>query len=259
MPQVLGDASPRCSRSSPAPAIEFAGRWRTWGELATPSSPWPRSFRSRARASACCCAIGPPGRLLLGALRAGACVVAIDPQRGAERVRREIASLELPTSPASRRISRPGRAGGRIDDALRARRRWGRRGACARRVDRSPDAPRRRRADADERNDGTAEARRPLLRDALARPGRREALRVQSRRRASTARRRRGRQLAARPPRRSVPRPAVRRGRPLVRAPRALHGGRLGRRRPPPSSGDGEPRACGAPDGPRGRRRSART
>src|SRR5262249_14977859 len=32
----------------------------------------------------------------LGALRANACVVAIDPERGLERLRREIASLELP-------------------------------------------------------------------------------------------------------------------------------------------------------------------
>src|SRR5205085_12370267 len=36
-----------------------------------------------------------PVALLLGALHAGACVVAIDPQRGAERSRREIAALDL--------------------------------------------------------------------------------------------------------------------------------------------------------------------
>jgi hypothetical protein len=43
---------------------------------------------------------------VLGALRADACVVAIDPARGVERVRHDLSSLELPASRASRTISR---------------------------------------------------------------------------------------------------------------------------------------------------------
>ncbi|TMA34374.1 MAG: long-chain fatty acid--CoA ligase [Deltaproteobacteria bacterium] len=80
-----------------APAIEFGGRWRTWGELASTvesvSTQLPVAgtrigvlLRNRPAAVA----------FVLGSLRAGACIVAIDPQRGADRVRREIAALELP-------------------------------------------------------------------------------------------------------------------------------------------------------------------
>jgi len=79
-----------------AAALEFAGRWRRWGELAATAESVAAQLpaagtrigvllRNRPAQVAC----------VLGALRAGACVVAIDPQRGAERVRREIASLEL--------------------------------------------------------------------------------------------------------------------------------------------------------------------
>jgi long-chain acyl-CoA synthetase len=79
-----------------APAIEFAGRWRTWGELSStvefvagqlPVAGTRIGVLLRNRPA--------PVALLLGSLRAGACVVAIDPQRGAERTRGELASLDL--------------------------------------------------------------------------------------------------------------------------------------------------------------------
>jgi len=80
-----------------APALEFEHRWRSWGDL-------------RATVDAVAAALPVPGTrvgillrnrpaqvaLLLGALRAGACVVAIDPQRGDERTRSDVASLALP-------------------------------------------------------------------------------------------------------------------------------------------------------------------
>jgi acyl-CoA synthetase (AMP-forming)/AMP-acid ligase II len=80
-----------------APAIEFDGRWRTWGDLeATVDAvaellPVPGTMvgillRSRP------VAVG----LLLGVLRAGGCVVAINPQRGVDRTRDDIAGLDLP-------------------------------------------------------------------------------------------------------------------------------------------------------------------
>ncbi len=79
-----------------APAVEFEGRWRTWGEL-------------RAAADAVAAHVVPGARvglmlrnrpaqlgLLLGLLRAGACVVAINPGRGYERVKADLAALDVP-------------------------------------------------------------------------------------------------------------------------------------------------------------------
>jgi acyl-CoA synthetase (AMP-forming)/AMP-acid ligase II len=80
-----------------APAIEFAGRWRTWGDLgSTIESAAAHLPIAGTRIGVLLRNRPAEVALLLGALRAGACVVAIDPQRGAERVRGEIASLELP-------------------------------------------------------------------------------------------------------------------------------------------------------------------
>jgi acyl-CoA synthetase (AMP-forming)/AMP-acid ligase II len=80
-----------------APAIEFEGRWHTWGELGAtveavaplvpePGTPVGILLRNRP----------VPVGLLLGVLRAGGCVVAINPQRGVDRTRQEVAALGLP-------------------------------------------------------------------------------------------------------------------------------------------------------------------
>jgi acyl-CoA synthetase (AMP-forming)/AMP-acid ligase II len=85
------------SIDSDAEAIEFEGRWRTWGELeatvtavadvvGVPGTPVGVLLRNRP----------VPIGLLLGVLRAGGCAVAINPQRGAERAREEVAKLGLP-------------------------------------------------------------------------------------------------------------------------------------------------------------------
>lgn len=77
-------------------AIEYTGHWCTWGQLAA---------LSRQIASAV-----PPGvpvgillrntpahvAALLGVLSAGGCVVVINPSRGDERIRADIAALDLP-------------------------------------------------------------------------------------------------------------------------------------------------------------------
>jgi acyl-CoA synthetase (AMP-forming)/AMP-acid ligase II len=79
-----------------APALEFAGRWRTWGELAASVDAVAAQLPGTgARVGLLLRNRPAPVGFLLGSLRAGACVVAIDPQRGSERVRREIASLGL--------------------------------------------------------------------------------------------------------------------------------------------------------------------
>ncbi|MGO9856485.1 MAG: class I adenylate-forming enzyme family protein [Acidimicrobiales bacterium] len=80
-----------------ADVVEFEGSWRTWGQLAD----------TVAQAAAL---VGQPGvevgvllrnrpasiGLLLGVLRAGGCVVTINPGRGRDRTRDDIASLDLP-------------------------------------------------------------------------------------------------------------------------------------------------------------------
>lgn len=80
-----------------APALEFAGRWRTWGELTTTADAVAQALPAPGTRVGILLRNRPvPVALLLGALRAGACVVAIDPQRGVERTRAELASLALP-------------------------------------------------------------------------------------------------------------------------------------------------------------------
>jgi acyl-CoA synthetase (AMP-forming)/AMP-acid ligase II len=80
-----------------ARALEFEGRWRSWGDLALTAdavgdqlaatgTPVGVLLRSRPLS------VG----LLLGVLRSGGCVVAINPQRGLERTRADIAALDLP-------------------------------------------------------------------------------------------------------------------------------------------------------------------
>ncbi len=80
-----------------AHALEFGGRWHTWGELAaTADSVAAQLPVAGTRIGVILRNRPAPVAFVLGAIRAGACVVSIDPQRGAERVRREIAALELP-------------------------------------------------------------------------------------------------------------------------------------------------------------------
>lgn len=79
------------------PALEFEHRWRTWGDLGrtveqvAAQVPGPGAqvgvlLRNRPAA------VG----LLLGVLRAGGCVVAVNPDRGFERTGDDLAQLDLP-------------------------------------------------------------------------------------------------------------------------------------------------------------------
>jgi acyl-CoA synthetase (AMP-forming)/AMP-acid ligase II len=81
----------------PKPAVEFEARWRTWGELGAtvaavaeqvPEPGFEVGIILRNRPAS----VG----FLLGVLRAGGCVVTINPQRGVERTRDDIATLDLP-------------------------------------------------------------------------------------------------------------------------------------------------------------------
>lgn len=82
---------------SAASAIEFEQRWRSWGDLAVTVDSVAAALPVPGTRIGILLRNRPvPVALLLGALRAGACIVAIDPQRGVERTRAEIAALGLP-------------------------------------------------------------------------------------------------------------------------------------------------------------------
>ena len=79
------------------PAVEFESRWRSWGDLGAtiaavaahvPAPGFEVGILLRNRPA--------PVGFLLGVLRAGGCVVTINPQRGVERTRADVAALDLP-------------------------------------------------------------------------------------------------------------------------------------------------------------------
>jgi acyl-CoA synthetase (AMP-forming)/AMP-acid ligase II len=80
-----------------ADAVEFDGRWRPWGALADTAAQ-VAALVDRPGAEVGILLRNRPAAvgLLLGVLRAGGCVVAINPGRGRERTRDDIAALDLP-------------------------------------------------------------------------------------------------------------------------------------------------------------------
>jgi len=97
MSNELGDRIARVLALDPsAPAIESSGRWRTWGEIAATAESVAKEIGPGVRIGVLLRNRPQHVAIVLGALRAGACVVAIDPQRGSERVRRDVESLALP-------------------------------------------------------------------------------------------------------------------------------------------------------------------
>jgi len=79
-----------------APAIEFEGAWSTWGELADTASR-AAALVDRPGAEVGIILRNRPASIgfLLGVLSAGGCVVTINPGRGRDRTRDDIASLDL--------------------------------------------------------------------------------------------------------------------------------------------------------------------
>jgi acyl-coenzyme A synthetase/AMP-(fatty) acid ligase len=78
-------------------ALEFEGRWRTWGDLATTVNGVADQIPAAGTQVGILLRSKPVSvGLLLGVLRAGACAVAVNPQRGVERTREDIAQLDLP-------------------------------------------------------------------------------------------------------------------------------------------------------------------
>lgn len=79
-----------------ARALEFEGRWHRWGELSDMAGEIARQVAPGTRVGMLVRNRPPQVGLLVGLLRAGACVVVINPGRGAERVREDVAGLGLP-------------------------------------------------------------------------------------------------------------------------------------------------------------------
>jgi acyl-CoA synthetase (AMP-forming)/AMP-acid ligase II len=79
-----------------APAVEFEGAWSTWGELAD-TARQAAALVDRPGAEVGIVLRNRPASigLLLGVLSAGGCVVTVNPSRGRDRTRDDVASLEL--------------------------------------------------------------------------------------------------------------------------------------------------------------------
>src|SRR5262245_29143084 len=88
-----------------APALEFEGRWYAWGDLARTADDVDRALRDAGAGDNRGGDGAPVGVLLrnrpvpvglmLGCLRAGACLVTINPTLGVDRVHADLASLDL--------------------------------------------------------------------------------------------------------------------------------------------------------------------
>jgi len=80
-----------------ADALEFEGRWRTWGQIADTVAQVAESVGGPGVEVGVLLRNRPaPIGLLLGVLRAGGCLVTINPGRGPGRTRDDIAALDLP-------------------------------------------------------------------------------------------------------------------------------------------------------------------
>ncbi len=79
-----------------APAFEFERQWYPWGDIAASVESIARCVEPGTRVGVLLRNRPPQVGLLLGLLATGACVVTINPDRGSERVRADLARLGLP-------------------------------------------------------------------------------------------------------------------------------------------------------------------
>jgi acyl-CoA synthetase (AMP-forming)/AMP-acid ligase II len=80
-----------------ARALEFGGRWHTWGELGATCTAVADAVQPGERVAVLLRNRPPQVGLVLGLLAAGACVVTVNPDRGVDRVRADLESLEVST------------------------------------------------------------------------------------------------------------------------------------------------------------------
>lgn len=79
-----------------APAVEYDRRWYRWGDLGTTAESILEQVGPATRVGVLLRNRPAHVGLLIGLLRAGACVATINPGRGDDRVREELAALSLP-------------------------------------------------------------------------------------------------------------------------------------------------------------------
>jgi len=77
-------------------AVEFERAWHSWGDLAITAASVEGHVQPAQRVGLLLRNRPPQLGLLIGLLRSGACVVAINPDRGGDRVRADIEGLGLP-------------------------------------------------------------------------------------------------------------------------------------------------------------------
>jgi acyl-CoA synthetase (AMP-forming)/AMP-acid ligase II len=80
-----------------APALEYEDRWYPWGDLAAAADAVAPHVAPAERVAVLLRNRPPHVGLLLGLLRAGACVVTANPERGTDRVRADLESLGVAT------------------------------------------------------------------------------------------------------------------------------------------------------------------
>jgi acyl-CoA synthetase (AMP-forming)/AMP-acid ligase II len=101
MDEHLPDLSERIAKvlalDASAPALEFQHRWYQWGDLGATADAVERHVAPGERVAVLLRNRPPHLGLLLGVLRAGACVVTANPERGTERVRADLESLGVGT------------------------------------------------------------------------------------------------------------------------------------------------------------------
>src|SRR5207248_2059476 len=98
---VMGDELPALSRriagvlaiDPSANALEFAHRWYPWRDLTASADAVANHIAPGERVAVLLRNRPAHVGLVLGLLRAGACVVTANPERGSERVRADLASL----------------------------------------------------------------------------------------------------------------------------------------------------------------------
>ena len=104
-----------------APAIEFEGRWRTWGEISGTADDVDRALAAAGLGPGATVGVmvrNQPAAigLVLGVLRAGACLVVVNPQLGVDRVRADLEQLDVALLAGTTRD-----VDAIVDDAQRAR------------------------------------------------------------------------------------------------------------------------------------------
>jgi acyl-CoA synthetase (AMP-forming)/AMP-acid ligase II len=80
-----------------APAMEFERQWHSWGEIADAARVIGEQVEPGERVALLLRNRPHHVGLLIGLIAAGACVVTVNPGRGSERVRRDVAGLGVGT------------------------------------------------------------------------------------------------------------------------------------------------------------------